>query len=110
MWHGSERGMKVSRAASLILFIIALVLDIVVLCGTTAEPDVRQHGLLMVAAGAVAEVAGQLFVPALFIGIWVGLSKVRKLPLPDNFARNALMVLAGICLVFALVNFLDYQH
>lgn len=97
--------MKVSRAQSLILFVIALLLDIGVVYGTTAEP-----GLFIAVAGAVAEVAGQLIVPAVFIGIWVGLSKVRKLPLSDNFARNALMVLAGICLVFALVNFLDYQH
>lgn len=88
-----------SRNQSLLLFIAAFACNVTICVVNASAAEARQYGQIGVVLLGVARALGAVAPALLILVIWAAVSLIGRRSLPQNFARNSLLMMAGFAIL-----------
>lgn len=88
-----------TRKQSLVFFALAFAVDSVMNFLKEPATVMKEFGATTVFLGGVAEALGHIVLPAIIITIWALIALARKKSLPENFVKNAALLLAAFAIL-----------
>lgn len=99
-----------TRNQALLLFIVTFSLDSATNFAMESDAAIHRYGKFVVALGGTTQALGHIALPLFIVVVWVVFNLIRRRPLPQHFARNALLTMAGFSAAVSAANVLQALH